>query len=57
MTTISETTGPRNRPHTGIWRRAAHALGKVWAKMIALPEAHSAAWPEVPPESWRFPPF
>jgi hypothetical protein len=51
MTTISQ-------PHVGIWHRTTHALGKLWAKMIALSEAHSAAaGQEVPPESWRFPPF
>ena len=51
MTTISH-------PHAGIWHRTTHALGKLWAKMIALSEAHSAsARDEVPPETWRFPPF
>jgi len=56
MTTLSETA--RNRPHAGIWHRATHALGKLWTKMIALPEAPSAAARrEVPPEVWRFPPF
>ena len=58
MTTISETTGARNQPHAGIWHRTTHALGKLWGKMIALSEAHSAAARrEVPPEAWRFPPF
>jgi hypothetical protein len=54
MTTISETapTGAR------IWHRTTRALGKLWAKVIALPEAHSdAARREVPPEVWRFPPY
>jgi hypothetical protein len=57
MTTISETApvGALNRPHAGLWHRTTHALGKLWAKVIALPEARSAA--EVPPEVWRFPPF
>ena len=60
MTTISETApkAAHDHRHAGIWRRATHALGKLWAKVIALAEAHSAAaWPEVPPESWQFPPF
>jgi hypothetical protein len=57
MTTISETApvGARNRRHAGLWHRTTQALGKLWAKVIALPEARSAT--EVPPESWRFPPF
>jgi hypothetical protein len=57
MTTISETApvGARHRRHVALWRRTTHALGKLWAKVIALPERYPAA--EVPPESWRFPPF
>jgi len=56
MTTISQTT--RNKRHAGIWHRTTHALGKLWAKVIAFPEAHSAAARhEVPPEVWRFPPY
>jgi hypothetical protein len=57
MTTISETApiGARHRPHAGLWRRTTHALGKLWAKVIASYEARPTA--EVPPESWRFPPF
>ena len=60
MTTISETapTVAHDRPHSGIWHRTTHALGKLWAKMVALLEAPSAAARrEVPPEVWRFPPF
>ena len=40
MTTIDKT---RNHARAGIWHRTTHALGKLWAKMIAFPEAHSAA--------------
>jgi hypothetical protein len=45
MTTISETapTVAQNRPHAGIWHRATHALGKLWAKMVASLEAPAAA--------------
>ena len=64
MTTISETapTLAHDRTHAGISHRATHALGKLWAKMVAkmvaLLEAPSAAARrEVPPEVWRFPPF
>ena len=60
MTAINEApTGARNRPHAGIWHRTTHALGKLWAKMIALPEAPSAAARRnaPPPEYFRFPPF
>jgi hypothetical protein len=60
MTTISETapTGAHNHPHAGIWHRSTRALGKLWAKVIALLEAPpAAARHEVPPEVWRFPPF
>ena len=60
MTTISETapTRARRRPAARIWHRATHALGKLWAKMIASLEAPSAvARQVVPPEVWRFPPL
>jgi len=59
VTTISETapTIARNRPPAGIWHRTTHALGKLWAKMLASLEAPAAARREVPPEVWRFPPF
>ena len=59
MTTISETapTVARDRPRAGIWRRTTHALGKLWAKMVASLEAPAAARREGPPEVWRFPPF
>jgi hypothetical protein len=60
MTTVSETApvGARHRPNAGLWHRTTHALGKLWAKVIALPDARSAAARrEVPPEVWRFPPF
>ena len=48
-----------NHRHVGIWYRTTHALGKLWAKVIALPEASSgAARREVPPsEYFNFPPF
>ncbi len=60
MTTVNETalTRAHNHRHAGIWHRTTHALGKLWAKVIALPDAHSgAARREVPPEVWRFPPY
>ena len=58
MTSISE-TGSRNRGHAGIWHRTTHALGKLWAKMIALPDASSSAARRKapPPEYFNFPPF
>ena len=61
MTTISETapTRARRRPAARIWHRATHALGKLWAKMIASLEAPSAAARrEAPPsEYYLFPPY
>ena len=60
MTTVSEAApgGARNHAHERIWRRSTHALGKLWAKLIASLETPSAAARrEVPPEVWRFPPF
>jgi hypothetical protein len=59
MTSISETTGIHKRPGTGIWHRTMHAVGKLWAKVIALPEAPSAATRRKvpPPEYFNFPPF
>ena len=58
MTTISETASHNHR-HTGIWKRTTRALGKLWTKVIALPEAPSAAARrKVPPsEYYIFPPF
>jgi len=58
MTTISETT-VHNHRHAGIWHRMRHALGKLWTKVIALPEAPSAAARrKVPPsEYYLFPPY
>ncbi len=58
MTTISETAGARDT-HTAIRQRATQALGKLWAKMIALPAAPSAAARRnaLPPEYFRFPPY
>ena len=58
MTAIYETTSPHN-PHRGLWRRTTHALGKLWAKVLALPDAPSAvARREVlPPEYFNFPPY
>lgn len=57
MTTISE-TAPGGARNAGLWHRSTHALGNLWAKVIALPEARSAAARrEVPPEIWLFPPF
>jgi hypothetical protein len=59
MTTINESapTVAHNPRHAGIWHRTTHALGKLWAKMVASLEAPAAARREVPPEVWRFPPF
>ncbi len=58
MTTISETAAHHHR-HTGIWQRTVRALGKLWATVITLPEAPSAAARrEVPPsEYYIFPPY
>ena len=58
MTAISETTGT-HRPQQGLWRRTTQVLGKMWAKVIALPKAHSAAAGQnaLPPEYFRFPPY
>jgi hypothetical protein len=59
-TTISEApNGARNRPHAGIWHRTTYTLGKLWAKMIALPGAPSAAArrKELPSEYFKYPPF
>jgi hypothetical protein len=58
MTTISE-TAVHNYRHAWIWHRMTHALGKLWAKVITLPEAPSAAARrEAPPsEYYMFPPF
>ena len=55
MTTINA----NNQRHAGIWHRTAHALGTLWAKVVALPEAHSAAARrEAPPsEYYLFPPY
>jgi hypothetical protein len=61
MTTISQTapTGAHNQSHAGIWHHTTHALGKLWAKVIELPEAPSAAARrQAPPsEYFMFPPF
>jgi hypothetical protein len=61
MTTTSETapTGAHTHPHAGIWRRTTHALGNLWRKVIALPEAPSAATRRKDPlsEYYNFPPF
>lgn len=61
MTTITQTapSGARHRSHAVIWHRATQALGKLWAKMIALPAAPSAAARRnaLPPEYFRFPPY
>ena len=57
MTTINETFRANAR-HLDPWHRAMHALGKLWAKMLALPVAPSAApRNELPPEYFRFPPY
>jgi hypothetical protein len=58
MTTFSE-TAPRNRSHGGIWQRMTRALGKLWAKVLALPDTHSAAARRKAPPSeyYIFPPF
>jgi hypothetical protein len=61
MTTISQTapTGARNRRHAGIWQRATHTLGNLWAKVLASYEAPSAAGRRKapPPDYFMFPPF
>jgi hypothetical protein len=58
MTTISE-TAPRNHRYSGTWSRTMHALGKLWAKVLALPDTRSdAARRKAPPsEYFIFPPF
>jgi hypothetical protein len=55
MTTINA----HNHPHTGIWHRTTHALGKLWRKVIALPDTSSPAARRKapPPEYFNFPPF
>jgi len=53
MTTIDETL--HHQPHAGIFHRLTSALGRVWTKVISLPQAPANR--EVPPEVWRFPPF
>ena len=59
MTAITAPRRARNQPHTGIWYRTTHALGKLWATMIALPEAPADATRRKapPPEYYYFPPF
>jgi hypothetical protein len=61
MTTITQTapTGAHHQPHAGFWRRTTQVLGKLGAKMIALPAASSPAARRKapPPEYFRFPPF
>jgi hypothetical protein len=60
MTTISEFApkSAHDQPHAGLWHRTTHALGKLWAKVIALPEARPAASRhKVPLEYYRFPMF
>jgi len=61
MTTISQAapTGAPNQAHAGIWHRATHALGKLWAKVVALPAASSATARRRAPASeyFNFPPF
>ena len=56
---MMSTANANNRRHRGMWHRTTHVLGKLWAKVIALPEARSAtARREVPPsEYFNFPPF
>jgi hypothetical protein len=58
MTTISETAGAHHL-HGGVWHRTTHALGKLWAKVVALPAAPSGATQRnaPPPEYFRFPPY
>ena len=61
MTTITQSapTGAHRHPDAGFWRRTTQVLGKLWAKMIALPEVPSAAAKRnaPPPEYFRFPPY
>jgi hypothetical protein len=55
MTTIN----PHNRTHAGIWHRTTHALGTLWATVLALPDASGGATRrKAPPtEYFNFPPF
>ena len=55
MTTINA----NNQRHAGIWHRTTHALGTLWAKVIALPEAPSAAARRkvAPQDYYIYPPF
>ena len=57
MTAISETD--THNGHAGFWHRTTHALGKLWAKVIALPDAppNSARRKALPSEYFNFPPF
>jgi hypothetical protein len=59
MTAIAAPRGPRNQPPAGILHRTTHALGKLWATMVALPEAPAGATRRKapPPEYYNFPPF
>ena len=53
MTAINET---HNHSHDGIWHRTTHALGKFFAKVVALPAAptrQKASWSDY----YMFPPF
>ena len=53
------TTTISNPAHAGIWHRTTHAFGKLWAKVIAFPDAGPAAIRRKapPPEYFDFPPF
>lgn len=53
------TINAHDHAHAGIWHRTTHALGKLWRKMIALPDASSPAARRKapPPEYFHFPPF
>jgi hypothetical protein len=59
MATITAPRRPHNQPHAGMWRRATHALGKLWATMITLPEAPAGATRRraLPSEYYNFPPY
>jgi hypothetical protein len=49
-------TKQRTNASTGLWNRAAQALGKLWAGMVSLPDDRrqtSRTWHDYP----TFPPY
>lgn len=58
MTAIS-TLGGLDQPPAGIWRRTTRALGKLWASVLAWPEAPARSGRQTPPPSeyYNYPPF